>query len=119
LAVRWSSKLSDKPREIAIFSDDLDRLDSNEVRYPELEGREGLTRLVERGGLFGPILGRHIAEVIRNQSNLKRGQQNSFEDGRIRRWTVKRIATIEHLYAVSLEKAVAMSAKVMILMTRI
>jgi hypothetical protein len=87
----------------------LNDLDESEIRYPALTGREGLARFVEPGGLFGPVLGKHIAAAIRNEEGMfGRGHQVTFEEGRKRRFTVKRVATIQHLYAVGYKKAVAM-----------
>src|SRR6056297_3410940 len=87
---------------------DLDRLDARQVRYPDQEGREALARFIEKGGLFGPILGQHIADVLRGDVKFKSGLQLTFEEGRHRRFAVKRIATIKHLYAVGTDKAVKM-----------
>jgi len=86
----------------------LDDLDEDELRYPALEGREGLALFVERGGLIGPAMGRHIASVIRGAPKFKSGPQYSFEEGWWRRLVVKRIATIQHLYAIGMRKAVEM-----------
>lgn len=86
----------------------LDEIEESWVRYPDLEGREGLARLIEKGGLFGPILGGHIANVIRGESSLKSGTQLTFEEGRTRRYAVKQVATIKHLFAVGRERAVDM-----------
>ncbi len=87
---------------------DLDSLEERLIRYPDLEGKEGVARLVERGGLVGPLLGAHIATVIRGEASLKSGSQSTFDQGRERRFAVKRIATIQHLYDVGLKKAVLM-----------
>lgn len=76
------------------------------IRYPEQEGREGLAHFVERGGLFGPKFGAHIAAVIRGTKKLKAGTQSSFREGRERRYAVKQIMTIVHLYDTSTAAAI-------------
>ncbi len=100
------------PEREADFSDfdymDLDCLDARQVRYPDQEGREALARFIEKGGLFGPILGQHIAEAFRGNAKFKPGLQSTFEEGRWRRFVVKRIATIQHLYDVGRATAVEM-----------
>lgn len=95
-------------RDIGNFFSDLQNLEQRLVRYPDMDGKEGLARFIERGGLIGPVLGAHIAAVIRGQANLKPGVQLTFDEGRKRRFAVKQIATIQHLYEVGLRKAVAM-----------
>lgn len=96
------------PRLVEQRTMSLDVLDEAEVRYPRLDGREGLARFVEHGGLFGPIMGRHIASALRGTHKFNRGTQYSFEEGRYRRFVVKRIATIQHLYGVGYRKAIDM-----------
>lgn len=86
----------------------LPNVDASEVRYPEFEGREGLALSLEKGGLIGPVLGQHIASVIRGTYKFKPGPQYSFEEGRWRRLVVKRIATIQYLYALGLRAAVGL-----------
>lgn len=86
----------------------LDEIEERWVRYPDLEGREGLAGLIEKGGLFGPILGGHIASVIRGKNKFKSGTQPTFEEGRKRRFAVKQVATIQYLFALGREKAVEM-----------
>lgn len=93
-------------------TDSLDSLERRLIRYPQQEGREGLARLVEHGGLFGPVFGAHLAAVIRGEHKLKAGTQSTFREGRERRYAVKQIATIEHLYGTSRAEAVRLYAAV-------
>ncbi|CAN0604195.1 unnamed protein product, partial [Ectocarpus sp. 12 AP-2014] len=69
---------------------------------------EGLARFVEPGGLFGPMMGEHIASVIRGESKYKGSSGYTFEEAWRRRFAVKRIATIQHVYDVSRKKAIEM-----------
>lgn len=98
----------DTVREHRLRYASLNDLDKSELRYPAVEGREGLALFVERGGLIGPAMGQHIASVLRGTHKFKPGPQYSFEEGRGRRFVVKRIATIQHLYATGTRKAVEM-----------
>lgn len=94
------------PRQISMRNQSLATIDKREVRFPDKEGREGLALFIEQGGLIGPIMGAHIANVIRGTHKFKTGPQYDFEQGRWRRFVVKRVATIQHLYSVGLRKAV-------------
>ena len=84
----------------------LERLEQRMIRYPEQEGREGLARFIEKGALFGPIFGAHLAAVIRGEKTHDAGTQSSFDQGRERRYAVKHIMTIKRLYAISTAAAI-------------
>lgn len=86
----------------------LDEIEERWVRYPDLEGREGLARLIEQGGLIGPTLGGHIASVIRREYSFPSGSNSTFEEARYRRFTVMQVASIIRLFAVSRSKAIEM-----------
>lgn len=95
-------------REIRELTGSLDSLDESLVRYPDQEGREGLARFVEKGGLFGSIVGKHVASALRGEPVFLHSSGNTFEEGRYRRFAVKRVATIQHLYGVGRVKGVRM-----------
>ena len=96
------------PLDHRMRTSSLEDIDERWIRYPDFEGREGLARLIEKGGVFGPVLGDHIASVIRGENKFKSGTQTTFEEGRARRYAVKQVATIQYLFAVGREKAVDM-----------
>lgn len=97
-ALGWTAALDDHERRM--------------IRYPEQEGREGLARIVEQGGLFGPVFGAHIAAVIRGEHKLTAGTQSTFDEGRKRRYAVKQIMTIAHLYDISVAAAIRSFAEI-------
>ena len=120
-AISDLERLRDQIQQIAILleanADPLQRrvlgrtaaLDDHErrmIRYPDQEGREGLARYIEQGGFFGPVFGAHIAAVIRGEQKLTAGTQSTFDEGRKRRYAVKRIMTIAHLYDISTAAAI-------------
>lgn len=84
----------------------LASIEQRMIRYPDQEGREGLARSIEKGALIGPTFGAHLAAVIRGEKKLASGTQSSFEEGRERRYTVKRIMTIKRLYDLSTAAAI-------------
>lgn len=109
-SLSWTNAVprSADPRYLDLVSGSLESIEEQRLRYPDLGGREGLARFIEPGGLIGPLMGQHIAGVIRGVIRFDRGQQTTYEDGRVRRWTVKHIATIRHLYDVGLDRAINM-----------
>ncbi|MCR8724978.1 hypothetical protein [Frigidibacter sp. ROC022] len=64
-----------------------------------------MARLIEQGRLFGQEISLRLAAVIRGEFKFAPGPKLTFEQGRERRYAVKQVATISHVYGISLDDA--------------